>query len=135
MNSSNTFSDYENQVKMIIEKALDGNEIAVKAVKKIGKYIGVGISNIVNVLGIKTIVVPCNYAQAWHIIKSEIDKELHKRIIVFDPNELKVIPLEITEQLMFAAAASLGAKEVFSGIVDNQVDQKHQIETEEILSY
>ncbi len=35
----NTLSDFENQAKMIIAKALDGNEIAVKAIKRIGKYI------------------------------------------------------------------------------------------------
>ena len=82
---------------MIIAKALDGNDIAIKAVKKIGKYIGVAISNIVNILGTKTIVVPCNFIQAWHIIKPEIEKELSKRIIVFDISNLKIIPLEITE--------------------------------------
>ncbi|MGE5860258.1 MAG: ROK family protein [Ignavibacteria bacterium] len=130
----NTLSDFENQAKMIIAKALDGNEIAVKAIKRIGKYIGVGISNIVNVLGIKTIVVPCNFIQAWHIIKPEIDKELNKRIIVFDAGDLKILPLEINESLLFVAAASLGAKEVFSGVNGNIVEKESRFERPEILS-
>ena len=116
---SNTLSDFENQAKMIITKAVDGNEIAIKAVKKVGKYIGVGISNIVNVLGVKTIVVPSNYTQVWHIIKPVIDKEIRKRVIVFDPNELEIKHLEISEQLSLVAAGSLGANKVFSGISGN----------------
>jgi hypothetical protein len=130
----NRLSDFENQAKMIIAKALDGNDIAVKALKKVGKYIGVGISNIVNVLGIKSIVIPCNYTQAWHLIKPEIEKELHKRVIVFEPNELKVTPLEITEQHGLIAAASLGAKEVFSSIGSIRADHENHFKIPETLS-
>jgi predicted NBD/HSP70 family sugar kinase len=112
----NTLSDYENQATMIIAKALDGNDLALKAVKKVAKYIGIGISGVVNVFGMKWIAIASHYAQAWHILKPEIDKELHKRIIVFDPNAVRVLPLEVTEQLSLIAAGSLVAKEVFSGM-------------------
>jgi hypothetical protein len=130
----NTHSDFESQAKMIIAKALDGNEVALKAVKRIGKYIGLGISNIVNVLGLKSIVVLCNYTHAWHLIKPEIDKELHKRTIVFDPNQLKIIPFDLTEQHSLIAAASLGAKTIFSGKNDTLRNQEGRLEMQETLN-
>ena len=130
----NTLSDNESQAKMIIAKALDGNDIAVKAVKKVGKYMGIGISNIVNVLGIKSIVVLSNYTHAWHLVKPEIEKEFHKRIIVVDPNDLKVTPLDITEQHALIAAESLGAKDIFAGKIDSWPDQKDPSEIQGVMN-
>jgi predicted NBD/HSP70 family sugar kinase len=124
MVTGNTLSDNESQAKMIIAKALDGNDIAVKAVKRVAKYLGIGISNIVNVLGIKSIVVLSNYTHAWHLVKPEMEKELHRRIIALDPNELIVTPLDMTEQHALIAAESLGAKDIFAGKIDSWPEQK-----------
>ncbi len=134
MVTANTVSDYESQAKMIIAKALDGNDIAVKAVKRVGRYMGIGIANIVNVLGIKSIVVLSNYTHAWQIIKPELEKELHKRIIVLDPNDLKVTPIDLTEQHALVAAESLGAKDIFAGKTDLWPDQKDLSEIQGALN-
>ena len=108
-------SDAEQEVRMIVTKAKYGNEIAVEAIRRTAQWIGLGLANVINVVGVKTIVLAGPITEAWDIMQPEIKQEIKQRLLVMDPVKIKIIPIPLNDNTSIWGAGSLGAKEIFHG--------------------
>jgi predicted NBD/HSP70 family sugar kinase len=75
----------------VIDLALDGDEKAQAALKETAKYIGIGISNLVQGLSPEVTVVAGGIVRAWSIISEEIKASAGKRVCQGYPT-VNIIP-------------------------------------------
>ncbi len=67
------------KVQSVLDAAKENDEIAIQAIKETGKYIGIGIANIIRTLDPPAIVIGGRILQAWELIYPEIWEGLSKR--------------------------------------------------------
>jgi predicted NBD/HSP70 family sugar kinase len=83
-----------NQVKTfteVVELALEGDESARQALKETAKYIGIGISNLIQGLSPEITLVAGTIVRAWSIVGEEINKAANKSICQSFPS-VRIMP-------------------------------------------
>jgi predicted NBD/HSP70 family sugar kinase len=103
------------EMQKIIAAALDGDEDAISAIRETGRYLGIGISNIIKGIDPEIVILGGIITTAWYLIYPEIIKEIRSRVF-FELNESrKVIPTSLKERSSLVGAFTLAIKEIFSG--------------------
>ncbi|NPV88514.1 ROK family protein [Coprothermobacteraceae bacterium] len=90
--------------KDIYRRALEGEELAVKAFKRLGYYLGIGTASLVNILNPELIVLGGSISTTWDLWKDTYAAEFSKHALP----PLKGIPTVISrlkESALFGAAA------------------------------
>jgi len=59
--------------------AKEGDELALEIFKRVGQYLGVGLANMINMLGPEVIVLGGGVANAWDLLEPTIREEIRKR--------------------------------------------------------
>lgn len=92
--------------------ALDGDNLSREILKDAGKYLGVGLANIINILGPEAIILAGGLTGAWNIYVQEAIKEASRRAFkdIFD--SVKIIPSALADNAGIIGAACL----VFSNL-------------------
>jgi len=91
--------------KELTEKAKRNNRKALRIFKEYGKYLGIGLSNIINLIEPEIIVVGGGISKSWPYFLAETKKEIKKRII--SPVSKKYTKVEISK--LGDLAGSIGA--------------------------
>ena len=115
IHKKNTQADNQDQltIKDVCAAANKGDEIAVSVLKETGKYLGVGMSNILRALDPPAIVLGGRILQSWDIIYPEILEGLSKRSFFGLEKKVKVLPSSLTERPRLVGAATLALSEIF----------------------
>ncbi len=108
-------SEAERHVGNIIAAALKGDEVAIEALKESGRYLGLGIANIFNGLGINTFYITGQMIKAWHLIEPEVMKELQQRVFAENVEDIKLIPFEYNEDYEIMGCMALVMRRLFEG--------------------
>ena len=101
-------------VKDVIESAKNNDEIAVKVLKETGKYLGMGISNIIRALDPPAIIIGGHILKAWDIIYEDILDGLSKRSFFGLEKSVKILPSSLSVRPRLIGAATLILKRIFS---------------------
>jgi len=88
--------------KTLEEKAKEGNKQALKIFQEYGKYLGIGISNIINVLDPEVIVIGGGISKANKFFIQSAKKEIQKRVL--SPLSKKFVKIKITQLKDFSGA-------------------------------
>ncbi len=103
------------EMQRIIAAAFDGDEDAISAIRETGRFLGIGISNIIKGIDPEIVVLGGIITTAWDLIYPEIMKEIRSRVF-FELNESrKVIPTSLKERSSLVGAFTLASKEIFKG--------------------
>jgi len=103
------------EMQRIIAAAFDGDEDAISAIRETGRYLGIGISNIIKGIDPEIVVLGGIITTAWDLIYPEMMREIRSRVF-FELNESrKVIPTSLKERSSLVGAFTLAIKEIFSG--------------------
>jgi predicted NBD/HSP70 family sugar kinase len=106
----------ENQVKTfteVVDLALDGDESAQTALKETAKYIGVGISNLIQGLSPEITLVAGTIVRAWSVVSEEINEATYQNICQGFPS-VKVMPSTLGSHPTLKGAFSLVLVNKFS---------------------
>ena len=90
--------------KDVFELAEQGNKKAIKVWEQTGFYLGVAISNFVNIFDPNVIVIGGNITNAWKYFSKEMNKTVKKRALVKD---VKVVKSKLGDDAGILGAASL----------------------------
>lgn len=63
----------------VYEAAKGGDELALSVFKTAGQYLGVGIANLINILGPEVIVIGGGGSNAWDLLEPEIREQVTRR--------------------------------------------------------
>ncbi len=88
--------------KDLEKKAKKGNKQALKIFQEYGKYLGIGISNVINILDPEVIIIGGGIAKANRFFMKSAKKEIQKRVL--SPLSKKFVKIKISKLKDFSGA-------------------------------
>lgn len=70
---------YRITAEEVYRAALDGDGLARSAIKRAGRYLGIGVASLVNIFGPDAVVIGGGLSGAWDLMAPELIKELERR--------------------------------------------------------
>ncbi len=104
------------QLRQIIAQAKAGEPDAIDTLRETGRYLGMGVANIIKALDPDTIVFGGRIVQAWEIIYPEIVREVSRRVFFGIKKNTQILPTSLKIRSSLIGAATLAIKEIFSGL-------------------
>ncbi|GAB4421490.1 MAG: ROK family protein [Thermodesulfovibrionales bacterium] len=91
----------------IYRAALDGDSLSRDVLKEAGRYLGVGISNLINILSPDAVILTGGLIGAWNIYVQEAIKEAGRRTFKQLFDRVKIIPSSLGDNAGIAGSAYL----------------------------
>jgi glucokinase len=91
----------------IYRAALDGDMPAREILKNAGRYLGVGMANIINIMSPEAVVLTGGLAEAWDIYVKEAIKETSRRAFKDLYDRVKITPSTLTGDAGLIGSAGL----------------------------
>ncbi|HXT64185.1 MAG TPA: ROK family protein [Pyrinomonadaceae bacterium] len=105
--SSMLGTESELTAEKIYRAALSGDELALEVLQSAGRYLGIGLANIVNVLNPEMIVIGGGVANAWDIFAAEMNRQISERAFPLPVSQLKIVRAECGDDAGVLGAARL----------------------------
>ena len=80
---------------IVAEAAKQGDKVALKIFERIGEYIGIGLSSVVNLLNPEKIVIGGGVADAGEILFTPLINTLKKRAMPIQAKSVSVVPAQL----------------------------------------
>jgi len=100
----------------LVDAALGGEEAARAALVETGRYLGVGISNIIKGLSPKSVIVGGEIARAWPLISEALVKAVEEYSICRGMKSARIIPSTLGETPRLMGALSLVLSSKFAAV-------------------
>jgi predicted NBD/HSP70 family sugar kinase len=100
----------------LVDSALGGEAAARAALVETGRYLGVGISNIVKGLSPRSVIVGGEIARAWPLISGELVKAVEEYSICRGMKSARIIPSTLGETPRLMGALSLVLSSKFAAV-------------------
>jgi predicted NBD/HSP70 family sugar kinase len=100
----------------LVDAALGGEEAARAALVETGRYLGVGISNIIKGLSPKSVIVGGEIARAWPLISEELIRAVEEYSICRGMQSAPIIPSTLGETPRLMGALSLVLSSKFAAV-------------------
>ncbi|MBI5634527.1 MAG: ROK family protein [Nitrospirae bacterium] len=95
----------------IYRAALEGDALSREILKDAGRFLGVGIANIINIMSPEAIILTGGLVGAWNIYVQEAIKEASRRAFKELFDAVKIIPSSLGDDAGIVGAASLAFME------------------------
>ncbi len=95
----------------LVSRGLEGDPLACRVLEEVGRYLGIGIANLVNGLSLPHVIVGGRVRRAWPVLAPRLEKELQRRTL--SPNRVTVMPSEL-EQASLAGCIVLAVQPEFA---------------------
>ncbi len=93
--------------KIIFEASVNGDELANKILSDTGKYIGIGLASVINILDIKTFIIGGGISAAGSVLIDSIENSIKEHGIKEIVKDVKVYPAKLKNKAGILGAASL----------------------------
>ena len=80
---------------VVAEAAKQGDKVALKIFERMGKYIGIGLASVVNLLNPEKIVIGGGVADAGDILFTPLIDTLKKRAMPIQAKSVSVVPAQL----------------------------------------
>jgi len=94
-----------------IEKARDGDQRAIDGLAQIGRYLGIGISNMVTVVTPELVILGGGWSSAGDLLIEPIKAEMERRVLIGADERTEVVLAELGTWAGAIGAAVHGAEE------------------------
>jgi glucokinase len=98
---------YQLTAEDIFKAALDGDIISREVWKNAGRYLGIGIANVINLMSPEAVILAGGLTGAWDIYVQEAIKEAAKRAYKTLFERVKIIPSKLMDDAGIIGAAGL----------------------------
>ena len=78
--------------KSVYEAACAGDELALEVFSYAGRYLGVGIANLITILGPEVIVIGGGVANAWKLFEPDMREQVNNRAFQSRLADVKIVP-------------------------------------------
>ena len=79
------------QAESIEHAAQEGDALAQELFNLVGRSLAIAIANVIQLLGIRSVVIAGGLANAWDSFINPLRKELNQRLTMVRPREVKVV--------------------------------------------
>jgi glucokinase len=91
----------------VYKAAMEGDSLSREVLRNAGKYLGVGIANVINIMSPDAVILAGGLIGAWNIYVEEAIKEAGKRAFKSLFQKVSIIPATLGEEAGIVGAASL----------------------------
>jgi glucokinase len=98
---------YRITAEEVYKAALDGDGLARAAIKRAGRYLGIGVASLINIFSPEAVVIGGGLSGAWQLLAPEMIKELEKRAFPELVARVKVRRAELSDDAGLLGAARL----------------------------
>lgn len=105
---------YKLTVEDIYSSAIEGDNLSREILKEAGRYLGIGMANIINIFGPEAIILTGGLIGAWDIYINEAIKEASRRAFKELYNKVKIIPSLLKDDAGIIGSAYLALSNVMS---------------------
>jgi glucokinase len=93
----------------VYQEASDGNARAVKVMRDMGRILGIGIANLINIFNPEMVVIGGGVKDAWPLFIDTTRAEIRKRAFEVPAERTEIVPSELGDDagMVGAAAAAL----------------------------
>jgi glucokinase len=100
--------DQQLTAEKVYVAGLAGDELALEIFKRVGVYLGIGLANLINVLGPEVIVIAGGVANGWKLFAPDMREEIAKRAIPSLVQHVQIKPAQCGDNAGLLGAARLG---------------------------
>jgi len=108
---------YKITPEVIYETALDGDSLCREVFREVGQFLGIGIANLINILGIDAVIIGGGLIGAWDMFIDELSKEAQKRAFKLLSTDVKILKSALTKDGGSTGAAGLLFSSIGGGSV------------------
>lgn len=98
---------YKLTAEDINKAALDGDNLAREILKTAGRYLGIGIANVINIISPEAIILSGGLTGAWDIYVHEAIKEASKRTLKELFERVRILPSVLSDDAGIIGSAGL----------------------------
>ena len=106
-NPNTTLHDQGLTAEKVYDAAKLGDELALNIFETVGEYLGVGLANVINILGPEVIVIGGGVANAWDMFEKPMRKQIRKRAFRSVAQNIQIKPAECGDNAGLLGAAYL----------------------------
>ncbi len=114
LSGSDAFGGGAGNMQDIIDLAVGSDARAREVLAETGRYLGLGISNILKALDPQAVIVGGRVTQVWDILYPEIARVVNRRAFLDKSNDVRILPTSLTVRPELLGAATLAIKEFFN---------------------
>jgi N-acetylglucosamine repressor len=100
----------------VIAAAKDGDAVAQEELRKTGRYLGMGIANIIKAVDPDAIIIGGHICAAWDLIEPEIMEAVRTRGFFGKPATTMILPTSLAVRPSLLGAAALAQRKLFSDV-------------------
>lgn len=97
--------------KIVAEAAEMGDEFALYVWERAGRYLGIGISNILTSVGVKRIVIGGGVGKAGHLLLDPIRREVKKHVFLMPIEEVEIVSTKLGSDAGILGMAAWSARQ------------------------
>jgi len=95
------------QGETLMLAALQMDPLIRRAFERVGRSLGQAIASVVHLLGLSRVVIGGRFARAWEMFQPSLAEELYRRLTLFPPEAVSVIPAQLGDDAGLVGAARL----------------------------
>lgn len=93
--------------RRVYEAGLEGDELAIAVFEKVGKYLGVAIANLINLLNPEIIVIGGGVVNGWSLFEEAMRKQVAARAFKAQLGKVRIVQAECGDNAGLLGAARL----------------------------
>ncbi len=102
-------------VKIICQAAREGDEVAIQILKEVGRYLGIGIAQLLNILNPCMVVIVGDIIKSGSYLFDSIKETVEIRALDGVVDNVKIFPTDLDENAPVIGGVTLVLKELFKG--------------------
>lgn len=91
----------------VLHAAADGAPIALAALAETGRWMGIGLAGIINVLNPQLVLLGGRFASAYPFVRAALEAELDRRVLRASRHLVRVVPASLGDDAPLLGAAEL----------------------------
>ena len=96
----------------IKDLAMEGDDESIKIWEEFGKYLGIGITSLINLLNVDSIVIGGGLSNAWDLFIENTEMEIERRALKGPKSKLNIYRTELGDDAGIIGSAYLAFKEL-----------------------
>ena len=105
-------ADEELSARKVYEAGTRGDPLALEVLARMGRYLGIGLANLINLLNPEIIVIGGRVANAWPLFAEHMHKEVLSRAFSLPAQRVKIVPAECGDDAGLLGAGWLALREL-----------------------
>jgi glucokinase len=96
----------------IYQAARDGDTTARRVMQEMGRYLGIGIANLINIFNPEMVVIGGGVKDAWDLFIDAVREEVRKRAFAYPAVRTKIVPSALGDEAGTVGAAAVAFQKI-----------------------